>query len=101
MNFLAAQRLDVFPPAAIVAVDDTPVGVEAARNAGMWAVGIARTGNELGLTQAAADELEKADPKEYIRRLETARSKLRRAGAHYVVDGMHELLPVVEQIEVE
>jgi phosphonoacetaldehyde hydrolase len=99
MNFLAAERIKVFPPSAIIAVDDTPVGVEAARNAGMWAVGIARTGSELGLSQAAADELERADPAEYTGRLEAVRSRLRQAGAQYVIDSLRDLLPVVEQIE--
>jgi phosphonoacetaldehyde hydrolase len=99
MNFLAAERIKVFPPAAIIAVDDTPVGVEAARNASMWAVGIARTGNELGLSQSAADELERADPEAYTGRIEAARSKLRQAGAQYVIDSLRDLLPVVAQIE--
>jgi len=99
MNFLAAQRLGVFPPSAIVAVDDTPVGVQAARNAGMWAVGIARTGNEFGLTQAEADDLEHTNPEEFRTRIEAARHKLLNAGAQYVIDGLHELLPIVDEIE--
>jgi phosphonoacetaldehyde hydrolase len=99
MNFLAAQHIGIFPPSAIIAVDDTPVGVEAARNAGMWAVGIARTGNEFGLTQEAADDLERTNPEEYRVRFEKACNKLRQAGAQYVINGPHELLTVVDEIE--
>jgi phosphonoacetaldehyde hydrolase len=65
----------------------------------MWAVGIARTGNEFGLTQAAADDLERTNREEYHRRIEAARNKLRQAGAQYVIDGLHELLLVVDQID--
>ena len=34
MLFRAAERLGVYPMSDVVAVDDTPVGIEAARNAG-------------------------------------------------------------------
>jgi phosphonoacetaldehyde hydrolase len=95
MNARAAELLGIFPPSAVVAVDDTPVGIEAARNAGMWAVGVARTGNEFGLTKQQADDLEHRDPAGYRRQLEVARDKLHSAGAHYVIDGTGELLPVI------
>src|SRR5215469_5193116 len=51
----AALRLDVYPLWTMVAVDDTPVGIEAGRHAGCWTVGVTRTGNCLGLS---LDELE-------------------------------------------
>ncbi|MGC3966958.1 MAG: phosphonoacetaldehyde hydrolase [Pirellulales bacterium] len=74
MNFRAIEQLGVFPPSAVVAVDDTPVGIEAARNAGMWAVGIVRSGNEFGLTKAEADQLEREDPTAYQSHIERART---------------------------
>ena len=98
MNFRAAELLGVFPPSSIVAVDDTPVGIEAARNGGMWAVGVARTGNEFGTTQADADELELQDPAGYKRRLAIATEILQRAGAHFVIDGITELPAVIDAI---
>ncbi len=98
MNFRAAELLGVFPPSAIVAVDDTPVGIEAARNGGMWAVGVARTGNEFGTTLVEADAMECSDPTEYRRRLELAKEKLQRAGAHFVIDGISELPTIIDAI---
>jgi phosphonoacetaldehyde hydrolase len=95
MNFRAAERLGVYPPSAVVAVDDTPVGIEAGRNAGMWTVGVARTGNEFGLAKAEADALP-AD--EHERRLLKARERLLAAGAHYVIDGVADLPPVITAI---
>jgi phosphonoacetaldehyde hydrolase len=95
MNSRAAELLGISPPGSIIAVDDTPVGIEAARNAGMWAVGVARTGNEFGLSEQDADDLEHRDPAGYQCRLEAAREKLRSAGAQYVIDEMPELLQVV------
>jgi phosphonoacetaldehyde hydrolase len=95
MNFRAAEQLGVYPPSAVVAVDDTPVGIEAGRNAGMWTVGIARTGNEFGLTKADADALP-AD--EHDRRLRRARERLQSAGAHYVIDAVADLPPIIAEI---
>jgi phosphonoacetaldehyde hydrolase len=95
MNFRAAEQLGVYPPSAVVAVDDTPVGIEAGRNAGMWTVGVARTGNEFGLTKAEADALP-AD--EHARRLTRARERLQVAGAHYVIDGVADILTIVAEI---
>ncbi|RPI81411.1 MAG: phosphonoacetaldehyde hydrolase [Planctomycetaceae bacterium] len=51
MNFLAAQRLNVYPMSAIVVVDDTPVGIEAGLNAGAVTVAVTQTGNALGLSE--------------------------------------------------
>lgn len=98
MNFRAAELLEIFPPSAIVAVDDTPVGIEAGRNAGMWAVGVARTGNEFGLTKSEADDLERNQSDEFHRKLTAARNKLLSAGAHHVVNGVGDLLPIIADI---
>ncbi|MBA4020521.1 MAG: phosphonoacetaldehyde hydrolase [Pirellula sp.] len=99
MNFRAAELIGIFPPSAIVAVDDTPVGIEAARNGGMWAVGVARTGNEFGFHEAEADALQKNDALEYQRRLAIATDRLKNAGAHFVVDGIADLVDVVDAVE--
>ncbi len=98
MNFRAAELLGTFPTSAIVAVDDTPVGIEAARNAGMWAVGVARTGNEFGTTQAEADDMERNAPADYRRRLTLAKEKLQHAGAHFVIDGVADLPAVITAV---
>ena len=51
------MRLDVFPMTSMVKVDDTPVGIEAGRNAGCWTVGVTRTGNCVGLSVEEIDQL--------------------------------------------
>jgi phosphonoacetaldehyde hydrolase len=45
-------NLQVSPVAACVKVDDTVPGVEEGLNAGMWTVGLAMSGNEIGLPLA-------------------------------------------------
>jgi len=53
MALEAARQLGVYPMRAIVKLGDTLADIEEGRNAGMWAVGITDTGNELGLPGAA------------------------------------------------
>lgn len=61
MNFLAAQRLGVYPMSAIAVVDDTPVGIEAGRNAGAVTIAVTLTGNALGLSEDEVARLAPAD----------------------------------------
>ncbi|MCB1019542.1 MAG: phosphonoacetaldehyde hydrolase [Acidobacteria bacterium] len=88
MLFQAAQALDAFPPAAVVNVDDTPAGVASGRNAGMWSIGVTRTGNELGLSE---DEIAALDLQALEERLAAARARLLAAGAHDVIESVSDL----------
>jgi phosphonoacetaldehyde hydrolase len=97
MLLRAAERLDVYPMSAVVAVDDTPVGIEAGRNAGAWTVGITRTGNALGL---AREEVEALDRRDLDGRLAAIAADMRQAGAHHVIESVADLLPVLDQIIV-
>jgi phosphonoacetaldehyde hydrolase len=91
-----AAALDAWPLAAVVKVDDTLPGIGEGLHAGMWTVGVARTGNELGLDEAEAAALP-AD--ELAARLAAARARFAGAGAHYVINSVADLLPVIDDIE--
>ena len=65
-------------------------------NAGAWAVGVAVSGNAFGLSLADASAL---SPEEFMRRRARAQDALYGAGAHYVINSVADLLPVVAQIE--
>ncbi len=96
MIFHAAECLGVFPMSLIVVVDDTPIGIEAGRNAGAWTVGVSRTGNGLGLSR---EEVDRLDRRLLHKRLGTIAADLQRAGAHYVIESVADLLPVLDQID--
>jgi phosphonoacetaldehyde hydrolase len=51
MMYEAAVRLHVYPLAALVKVGDTLADVEEGLNAGAWTVGVAQTGNMIGLSE--------------------------------------------------
>jgi phosphonoacetaldehyde hydrolase len=89
--------LGVWWPWTVVKVDDTEVGIAEGRNAGTWTVGVAVSGNAMGLTLAEWTAL---SPVEQASRRETANARLRSAGAHHVIDSIADLVPVLDDIAV-
>lgn len=96
MALLAAIRLGVECVQACVKVDDTVPGIEEGLNAGMWTVGVAVSGNEVGLSLPDWQALSEAERHE---RRARAFRRLLQAGAHYVVDSIADLLSCIEDIE--
>ncbi|MCP4379719.1 MAG: phosphonoacetaldehyde hydrolase [bacterium] len=90
-----AETLGVYPVEAIVKIGDTLPDIEEGLNAGMWTIGLAKTGNEVGLNEREIAELSK-DELEY--RLERAYTRMHQTGAHYVVDSIADVLPVLDRI---
>lgn len=93
--YRAAMDLDVYPMSAIVKVGDTVADVEEGLNAGSWTVGLARSGNELGLGE---DEVEALDTETLATKLAAVRDRLHGAGAHYVVDTIADVPGILEEI---
>jgi len=98
MVWLNAIRLDVSPISAIVKVDDTADGVIEGVTAGTWSVGLARTGNYMGMNEAELDKLENSDPEQYARMIQASYERLSNAGAHYVMDDISGLPRVIDDI---
>ncbi|HVP05001.1 MAG TPA: phosphonoacetaldehyde hydrolase [Dehalococcoidia bacterium] len=95
MCLLNMIRLGVYPAEACVKIGDTMPDIAEGLNAGMWTIGVARTGNEIGLSESDLDRL---PPVELDARLERARQKLLDAGAHYAADGVGDVPPLLDEI---
>ena len=89
-------NMQVSPVEACVKVDDTIPGVEEGLNAGMWTVGLAISGNEVGLP---LDEWEALPEDEKQAKRERAYRRMETCGAHYVVDTIADLMPCLDDIE--
>ncbi len=96
MCLLNAIKLQVSPVEACVKVDDTRPGIEEGLNAGMWTVGLAMSGNEIGLSLKDLKALPRAERET---KRAGAYTRMYQTGAHYVVDGIGDLMPCLDDIE--
>ncbi|MGJ3647820.1 phosphonoacetaldehyde hydrolase [Sphingomonas sp. GlSt437] len=96
MLWKALVELGVWPSRACIKVDDATVGITEGREAGCWTVGVAASGNGVGLSSEALAALPGDDRRQ---RIETAAADLRAAGADYVIDSVADLWSVVEAID--
>src|ERR1700722_972817 len=96
MIFANAIRLQLEPLEAIVKIGDTPVDIEEGLRARVWTVGVARTGNMIGLS---AEDFAALAPAEQVSRLENARNALYAAGAHEVIDAVADCEHALDAIE--
>lgn len=95
MMYRCFADLGVWPPYAVVKVDDTGPGIAEALAAGSWAVGVVVSGNAVGLSLTEWQALSQEDQR--LRR-ECAERELRAAGAHEVVDTVAGLLPALDRL---
>ncbi|MCH2181072.1 MAG: phosphonoacetaldehyde hydrolase [Mariniblastus sp.] len=96
--FECAKRLGVYPARRIVKVDDTIVGIEAGCNAGTWTVGVTRSGNLVGLSEAEFDALPESDQQQ---RLADASGAMFDAGADFVIESVKEIPELVDKINAQ
>jgi len=96
MMYECAVRLQVYPIAAIAKIGDTPADVQEGLNAGAWSIGVAGTGNRVGLSREEFLALPEAEKET---RLTGARAELKNAGAHYVIDTLADLPSVLDEID--
>ena len=87
-------RLDAI--SAAVKVGDTVSDIEEGLKAGMWTIGISRTGNEVGLDEVELAALSEPERTSLVR---GACETLRRAGAHEVVESVAALEAAIESID--
>jgi phosphonoacetaldehyde hydrolase len=87
--------LHIYPLHACVKIGDTESDMAEGRNAGMWTIGVTRSGNSVGLSEAEWSRLQGSEQKKL---LDAAGQELRSAGAHYTVESVADVLPLLEEI---
>jgi phosphonoacetaldehyde hydrolase len=91
-----AINLNVTTVQSCVKIDDTVPGVEEGLNAGMWSIGLALSGNEVGLP---LKEMQALLPAELAAKRHRAYTRMYQVGAHYVVDSIADIMPCLDDIE--
>ncbi|MDR1519295.1 MAG: phosphonoacetaldehyde hydrolase [Planctomycetota bacterium] len=87
MIYRCMEATGAYPPDAVLKIGDTIADIKEGINAGVWTVGVAASGNMLGLARREAEGMDRADLAIMIG---DARKKLAAAGAHMVVDSIAE-----------
>ncbi|MES2271372.1 MAG: phosphonoacetaldehyde hydrolase [Pseudomonadota bacterium] len=90
-------ELGAWPATACVKVDDAAVGIAEGRAAGVWTIGVAASGNGVGLSLAAFNALA---VDERAARVATARAALEDAGAHMVIDTVADLPEALAKLPI-
>ncbi|MGZ6019391.1 MAG: phosphonoacetaldehyde hydrolase [Phenylobacterium sp.] len=88
MIYKACAELGVWPLSRVVKVDDAEAGVAEGKAAGCFTVGVAASGNSVGLNLEAFRALDAA---ERDARVAAARMALQQAGADLVIDSVADL----------
>lgn len=96
MIWKALIELGAWPTDRTVVVDDAAVGVEAGRNAGCWSIGLAGSGNGVGLSLAEYRALSSEDR---AARLAEAAEAHEAAGADVVIESVADLSLALDMIE--
>ena len=87
--------LRVYPPSAVIKVDDTEPGIAEGVAAGCLTVGVAMSGNIVGLTP---EDLAATDPAEVDRLRAVATARLKAAGADHVIDSIADLPALIDRL---
>lgn len=98
MAWHVATALGAMAARCCVKVDDTPIGISEGINAGMWSVGITDSGNEIGLSRQAWDDLA---PDEAAARRHAADAALTAAGAHLVINTIADLPAAIQTLDAQ
>jgi phosphonoacetaldehyde hydrolase len=96
MVWEALVKLDAWPARNCVKVDDAEVGIEEGRAAGCWTIGVAASGNGVGLSLTDLEALDEASRRA---RIDAAGQSLTAAGAHMIVDTVADLPSALAEIE--
>jgi len=96
MIYRNCEKLNVYPLSQMVKIGDTVADIQEGINAGMWTIGLTKSGNELGLSLA---ETENADPIWLLEKIAVAGRKLMDAGADFVAEGVWDCWPILEEID--
>jgi phosphonoacetaldehyde hydrolase len=95
MCYRLAMDLRIYPLSACVKIGDTESDMAEGLNAGMWTIGVTRSGNAVGLSE---DDWVKLDPGEQEKLLACGEQDLRAAGAHYTAETVAHTLPILDEI---
>jgi len=95
MCYQTAINLQVYPMEAMVKIGDSISDVQEGLNAGMWTIGLTKSGNEMGMTLA---EIAATPAVEVEARIKDNEARFKAAGAHYTAESIAQCPAIVREI---
>ncbi len=95
MIYKNAINLETYPLWQMVKIGDTIADIEEGLNAGMWVIGLTKSGNEMGLSKK---ELLNTDSTIIEEKESIITSKFLEKGAHYTAGSVSECYEIIEDI---
>ena len=96
MVYKNLDMLNITPIQSVVKVDDTTSGVGEAVNAGCWGIGVTRYSNYMDVD--TPEDGKKLSEDEIKKRVAKTKDILEKAGAHYILESLADIEPVIEDI---
>ena len=96
MVYKNLDMLNITPIQSVVKVDDTASGVGEAVNAGCWGIGVTRYSNYMDV--GTPEDGKKLSEDEIKKRVAKTKDILEKAGAHYILESIADIEPVIEDI---
>jgi phosphonoacetaldehyde hydrolase len=98
MIFKNMENLGIYDVSEVLKIGDTVADVGEGLNAKVWTVAVVNSSNEVGLTKNEFDALNPESTKFII---DAASDKLKKAGAHFVINDISEIHGIIDQINEE
>ncbi|MGL4420546.1 MAG: HAD-IA family hydrolase, partial [Gemmataceae bacterium] len=95
MIYRVMEKLNVYPPRAVVKLGDTVADIEEGVNAGVWSIGVVDSSNAMGLTP---EEFEALPEEQREARRVQIREQFFAAGADGVVDTLADVPELIEEL---
>lgn len=92
------EEMGIKDPSYVFKAGDTEADIEEGREAKMWTIGLSKHSSLMGMNLEELYECEMERPGEYEDRLCKAKTQLKEAGAHYVIDDLSEIIPTLVEL---
>lgn len=97
MMEMCSKELGLENSLQFIKVDDTLPGIDEGKNFGCWTVGVALSGNALGLS---LEELHALSDSDAEKMRNNAREAIRKMNPDFVIDSVDDLLPIIDKINL-
>lgn len=96
MCYMNSINMGIYPASSMIKIGDTVNDIEEGLNAGMWTIGVVKSGNGVGYP---LNRIISMEPDLLMRKINKSGHLLKSAGAHHICDGIWDVYEIIEIID--